>query len=757
MKINNYDYLGQQVDISKYFYEIGHTYFNVHKMVEFDEKTLTGKIQFGRYERKGRMAFNLYTCPFEETRSWSFPPAYDDEPVYHLRFEFVESNVVRIKMEYGQKRQTESIMIEKIKSYEQYIVEKYDHYIELKTKDLKIKVMYDPFKITIQDENGKVLTETMAMGDGKSLLNCNPLPLSYVRTVNDMRKYSAVTFRIHADEHFYGGGESFTKLDKTGQKMVLWTKDANGVETQDMYKPIPFYMSSRGYGFFTHTTAPVTFDFGHSFQEAQTIFIGEDGFDLFFIKGKPKEILESYTDLTGRASMPPLWSFGLWMSRITYNSEEQVRDVMGKMQEYRIPCDVIHLDTGWFEYDWRCDYEFSKSRFVDPKKMIDDLKKAGYHVCLWQLPYFTPHNKYYNELIEKGYVISGSDGVVPTDDAILDFSNPKAVQWYQEKIAGLLELGVDAIKVDFGEAAPKDGRFYSGNSGMMEHNLYPLRYNKAVYDITKKYTDNPIIWARSAWAGSQRYPLHWGGDAENTDMGMLSSLRGGLSLGMCGFTFWSHDAGGFVKKSPEELYGRWMFMAIFSSHIRCHGEPPKEPWHYSTQFLELYRKQMELRYEILPYIYAQSKLSIQKGIPFLRTMFLEFPEDRNCYELETQFMCGDSILVAPLFEENMIEREVYLPEGQWIDLQNPENVYEGKQWHIIQKGDLEGIVLIKNGTLLPKVKVAQNTMKIDWQTLYYHWYTTEQKSFQGYYLNTENLEIQPFCEELFKKVKIVTD
>ena len=271
-----------------------------------------------------------------------------------------------------------------------------------------------------------------------------------------------------------------------GQKLTLWTDDANGIENQGAYKPVPFFMSSRGYGMFLHTTTPITLDFGHDFSGVNSMMIGDDELDLFVFLGTPKEILDEYTKLTGKSPMPPLWSFGLWMSRCTYNAETQVREIAGKLRENKIPCDVLHLDTGWFETDWQCDYEFSTTRFTDPKKMLADLKADGFRVSCWQLPYFVPKNKLFSELVEKNLVVRDAKGNLPYEDAVLDFSNPKTVEWYQGKLAGLLSQGVSAIKVDFGEAAPDKGIYANGRTGFYEHNLYPLRYNKAVAEITSR-------------------------------------------------------------------------------------------------------------------------------------------------------------------------------------------------------------------------------------------------------------------------------
>jgi alpha-D-xyloside xylohydrolase len=481
-----------------------------------------------------------------------------------------------------------------------------------------------------------------------------------------------------------------------------------------MYKPIPFYMSSRGYGVFMHHSTPITVDFGKYFNGANSMMIGDDEADLFVFIGEPKDILDEYTDLTGKAEMPPLWSFGFWMSRITYFSEKEGREIAKNLRKHKIPSDVIHFDTGWFEIDWRNNYEFSKDRFENPVKMISHMKEDGFNVCLWQLPYFSPKNTLFSQIIEKGLAVKDRKGNIPYEDATLDFSNPKTVEWYQGKIAALLKQGVGVIKVDFGEAAPASGIYHSGKTGFYEHNLYPLRYNKAVAEITKEITGNTLIWARSAWSGSQRYPLHWGGDAATTNTAMAATLRGGLSFGLSGFTFWSHDVGGFVTKSPEDLYRRWTPFGMLTSHVRSHGEPPTEPWEYSDEFLKGFRDADNMRYKLMPYIYAQSKYASEKGLPMLRALFVEFPNDPGAWLIYDQYLFGSDMLVAPLFE-NVTERNVYLPEGKWIDYQTGK-VYE-KGWHNIKAGAIPIIALIKDGSVIPHIKLAQSTKDMDWSQI----------------------------------------
>ena len=525
----------------------------------------------------------------------------------------------------------------------------------------------------------------------------------------------AAVFSLSPGEKLFGCGESFTRLDKRGQRVILWSNDANGVENERMYKPIPFFLSSRGYGMFVHTTAPATFDMGATYHGNNALLLGDDEADIFVFLGPPKDVLDEYTKLTGKAPMPPLWSFGLWMSRISYFSEDETRAVAAKLRANRIPSDVIHLDTGWFETDWRTDYEFSKTRFKDPAKMIADLKKDGFDISLWQLPYFVPKNRLFPEILEKDLFVHDGKGKLPYDDAVLDFSNPATIQWYRDKIAGLLRLGVGAIKVDFGEAAPLAGMYHSGRSGFYEHNLYPLRYNKVVAEVTKEVTGENIIWARSAWAGSQRYPIHWGGDAGKMDIGMPASLRGGLSLGLSGFTFWSHDIGGFFGDKAEDVYHRWVPFGMLTSHTRSHGQPPKEPWEFSPGFLADYRKAAEMKYRLMPYIYAQAKDSSERGLPMLRALFVEYPDDPGSWLVEDEYLLGSDILVAPLLETGMTARAVYLPPGKWIDYQTAK-VYAGG-WQQIAAGALPVIVLVRDGAVLPHAQLAQSTAQMNWSDL----------------------------------------
>ncbi|HSV27388.1 MAG TPA: TIM-barrel domain-containing protein, partial [Sedimentisphaerales bacterium] len=680
-------------------------------------------------------AFNHMRPILAPVKPNEFPSGeYEAFPSLPFSIQFVSSRTIRIRAASGfeARPDAESLMLSggKAPSGKPWQLTEIDGSFRYTGPHGSVTVVKQPWRIELHDAAGNLLTRTRHLSDNKESIFSPIMPFSFVRRASDYSRSFNAAFALAPGEKIFGCGESFTRLDKRGQKVVLWTDDASGVQNEGMYKPIPFFMSSRGCGMFMHTSSPITCDFGKNYSGAASLMIGDDALDLFVFFGSPKEMLDEYTALTGKPAMPPLWSFGLWMSRITYHSEEQVRDVAARLRHNRVPCDVIHLDTGWFETDWRCDYQFSKSRFHDPGKMLSDLKADGFRISLWQLPYFVPNNRLFKEIVEKGLAIRDSKGSLPTEDAMLDFSNPQAVKWYQEHIASLLRLGASAIKVDFGEAAPANGLYASGCTGFYEHNLYPLRYNKAVADITKNVTGDAIIWARSAWAGSQRYPLHWGGDAECTDTGMEGQLRSGLSLGLSGFAFWSHDIGGFVQKTPAELYLRWLPFGMLSSHSRCHGAPPTEPWEYGGAFVDDFRLAVEMKYRLMPYVYAQAKLCTGTGLPMLRALFIEFPDDPGSWLIEDEYLFGSDILVAPLMHAGSTSRRVYLPPSLWFNYQTGEKYDSG--WHDIKAGPIQAVILVRDGSVIPRMALAQHTAEMDWNNIDLVVYAANASTATGY-------------------------
>ena len=700
-----------QKDMSTDFYDLSNTYFLADSLASFDAAKGEGLVQWKRYRLSPRQAFNLNGYWPVRMQMLDFPDAaYENDPLLKIKIDWISPRTARIRMlttpvEPKNEDADDVMFCDAFKARKKGMSSSTYGSIEIQKY---------PFRIVIKDAKGKVLTQTRHLIDNDST-QVKLLPFSFIKRGSDNSRSINPVFLLSPGERIYGCGESFTSLNKVGQKVHLSVTDPQGPETDGMYKPVPFYFSNRGYGIFMHTSAPVTCDFGASYIGAQRLFLADEQMDFFIFFGEPKDILNEYTNITGKSPMLPLWSFGTWMSRITYFSQEEGLEIARQLRKNKIPSDVIHFDTGWFGVDWQCDYEFAKERFKDPVGMLQQLSKDGFHTCLWQLPYFTPKNRFFPEIIEKSLHVVNATGGMPVEDAILDFSNPETVNWYQSKIEGLMKQGVSTIKCDFGEAAPYNGFYHSGKGGLYEHNLYPLRYNKALWEVVERsHPGEGIIWARSAWAGSQRYALHWGGDAATNNIGLLGDLRGGLSFGLSGFSFWSHDMGGFVTASPEDIYRRWLPFGFLSSHTRAHGAPPTEPWLISESFTDAFRDCAEMKYKLMPYVYAQAKDCSERGLPMVRALLVEFPHDKGAWLVEDEYMFGSQILVAPLMESGN-SRDVYLPKGKWIDYQTGK-VYEGG-YQAIEAGKIPAIILVRDGSLIPHAPLAQRTDQINWNKI----------------------------------------
>ena len=744
-----------QKDMSTDFSDLSNTYFLADSLVSFDAAKGEGQVQWKRYRMSPRQAFNLNGYWPVRMQMLDFPDAaYENDPALKIKIEWVSPRTARVRMlttpiepkstdlddpmfcdafkallsppELGGVRGGLNKGISGVSSDHpahtgtppnsggEWLRTETNQAISYSSAYGQIEIQKYPFRLVVKDAKGKILTQTRHIIDNDSS-QIKLLPFSFIKRGSDNSRSINPVFTLAPGERIYGCGESFTSLNKVGQKVHLSVTDPQGPESDGQYKPVPFFFSNRGYGIFMHTSAPVTCDFGASYIGADRLFMADEQMDFFIFFGEPKDILNEYTNITGKSPMLPLWSFGTWMSRITYFSQEEGLEIARQLRAHKIPSDVIHFDTGWFGVDWQCDYQFAKDRFKDPVGMLKQLSKDGFHTCLWQLPYFTPKNRFFPEIIEKGLHVVNATGGMPYEDAVLDFSNPETVSWYQEKITGLLKQGVSTIKCDFGEAAPYNGFYHSGKGGLYEHNLYPLRYNKALWEaVERQYPGEGIIWARSAWAGSQRYALHWGGDAATNNIGMLGDLRGGLSFGLSGFSFWSHDMGGFVTASPEDIYRRWLPFGFLSSHTRAHGAPPTEPWLISESFTEAFRECAEMKYRLMPYVYAQAKDCSERGLPMVRALLVEFPDDPGAWLVEDEYMFGSQMLVAPMMESGN-SRTVYLPKGKWIDYQNGK-VYDGG-YQTIEAGKIPAIILVRDGSLIAHAPLAQRTDQIDWSAV----------------------------------------
>jgi alpha-D-xyloside xylohydrolase len=436
--------------------------------------------------------------------------------------------------------------------------------------------------------------------------------------------------------------------------------------------------------------------------------------DVFVIAGEtPEEILRGYRDLTGYPSMPPLWSFGVWMSRMTYFSADEVNEICSRLRREHYPCDVIHLDTGWFETDWLCEWKFNAERFPDPEGFIHNLKDHGFRVSLWQLPYIAENAEQIDEARANDYIApltkkqesEGSNFSTLDYAGTIDFTYPAATEWYKNLLRRLLKMGVACIKTDFGENIHMDAK-YKGMKPELLNNLYALLYQKAAYEVTKEVTGDGIIWARAGWAGCQRYPLHWGGDSCSSWDGLAGSLKGGLHFGLSGFAFWSHDVPGFHTLPDfmnsvvdDKVYLRWTQFGVFSSHIRYHGTNKREPWHYPA-IAPAVKRWWRLRYTLLPYILEQSRKAVSSGYPLLRALLMHHPDDPICWHIDDEYYFGDSFLVAPVMSDDN-RRDIYLPAGEWVNLFSGEHFEGGRYYKDVETPLEEMPVFVRPGASIP--------------------------------------------------------
>ncbi|MGG5261141.1 TIM-barrel domain-containing protein [Phycicoccus avicenniae] len=539
---------------------------------------------------------------------------------------------------------------------------------------------------------------------------------------------TTLNLELGPDEDVLGFGEQFGRLVKNGQLLTLRSEDACGTGTGLAYKPVPLWHSSFGYTGFLNTGAVVTADVGHSRPSVLSLGVADAAVDLYVVAGEePAARLSAYTALTGRADVPEPWAFGYWMGRCRYHSREEVLEVARGTREHAVPMDVLHLDPDWLVVDrLNTDFIWNEERFGQRKQLVEDLAEQGLRLSVWELPYLDPASPVFEEAERAGYLVRRLDGSLagiqktPTPDgrmrALVDFTNPAAKRWWQEMHREFLADGVAVFKTDFGEALPDDVALFDGTPPHQAHNLYPLRYNGAVSEAIREFTGrSPLVWGRSGWAGSHRYPGQWGGDAESTVAGMQATVRGGLSYAMSAPGFWSHDIGGFFgpELSPE-LYVRWTQMGALSPLMRAHGLRPREPWAFGERALDVCRDWVRLRYSLLPYLWQVARESAANGWPVMRPLGFHFPHDRVARSVDDAFLLGRDLLVVPVFDDgpDPVRRTFFVPEGEWFDLHD-DSRYVGPGFHTVDV-PLESMpVLVRGGAVLPRVEVDASVRCVD--------------------------------------------
>ncbi|MBC2605465.1 alpha-xylosidase [Pelagicoccus albus] len=546
--------------------------------------------------------------------------------------------------------------------------------------------------------------------EGKVLTQSGWRAMGYVQS-SEGETFVHDQLALGVGENVYGLGERFTAFVKNGQVVETVNKDG-GTGCEQAYKSVPFYLTNRGYGVLVNETGPVSFEVASEKVSRVQFSIPGESLEYFVIAGpSPKDVLGRLTELTGRPALPPTWSFGLWLSTsfTTNYDEETCNTFIDGMRDRDLPLHVFHFDCFWMrEFDW-CNFEWDPRVFPDPEGMLSRFHDRGLKICVWINSYIGQRSKLFAEGAEKGYFIKRTDGSVWQTDlwqpgmAIVDFTNPEAAEWYAGKLKGLLKMGVDALKTDFGERIPTEGVVYhDGSDPVKMRNLYTIQYNECVFNAVKEVRGEgeAVLFARSAYASGQRFPAHWGGDCWSTFESMAESLRGGLSLSLCGFGFWSHDIGGFEGTAPSCIYKRWAAFGLLSSHSRLHGSSSyRVPWAYDEEACDVLRVFTKLKCSIMPYLWAAAVEAHRDGIPTMRAMMLEFPEDPACDSLDAQYCLGGSLIVAPVFTEDG-SVSYYLPKGQWTHLMTGE-VKDGGSWYQEKHDFLSLPLYVRPNTLLP--------------------------------------------------------
>ena len=524
----------------------------------------------------------------------------------------------------------------------------------------------------------------------RELTNTGYRNMAHMTNGKNHKCYMVEQLALDVDEYVYGLGERFTPFVKNGQVVEMWNEDG-GTASEIAYKNIPFYITNKGYGVLLDNEGDAAYEIASEKVERVQFSVEGERLDYYVINGHtPKGTIQKYTELTGKPALPPAWSFGVWLttSFTTNYDEETTSSFIQGMADRDIPLHVFHFDCYWMEaYEW-CNFVWDPKTFPDPKGMLKRYHDRGLKICVWINPYIGQKSPLFQEGMKHGYLVKKTNGDVWQTDlwqagmGLVDFTNPEAVKWYTGMLKSLLDMGVDCFKTDFGERIPvKDIAYYDGSDPVKMHNYYTFLYNEAVFKLLEQERGEgeAVLFARSATVGGQQFPAHWGGDCSATYPSMAETIRGGLSLACAGFGFWSHDIGGFEQTAPADVYKRWAQFGLLSSHSRFHGSTSyRVPWRFDEEACDVVRKFAKLKCSLMPYLYRQAVRTHEEGIPMMRPMFVEFPEDRACEPLDKQYMMGDSLLVAPIFKESG-EVEYYLPEGKWFNILTNQ-VVEGGKW-----------------------------------------------------------------------------
>ena len=620
-----------------------------------------------------------------------------------VTFTAPRENIIRVTVTHFAGKRDNAPHFETYEEPVNAVIEENDETVSFTSGKLTARVQKgENWRVDYVAEDGRVLTSSAFRGMGRAL------------DKDTGKTYMSDSLMLDVGECVYGLGERFAAYVKNGQSIEMWNADG-GTASEQTYKNIPFYMTNRGYGVFVEDTSDVSFEVAS--EKVERVQFSAEGetivYDVIY-GGTPKAVLDGYTALTGRPALMPAWSFGLWLSTsfTTNYDEKTATSFIQGMADRDIPLSVFHFDCFWMKgFNW-CDFTWDEETFPDPVGMLKRYHDRGLHLCCWINPYIGQASPLFREGMEHGYLLKKTNGDVWQTDlwqagmGILDVTNPDARAWYCGYLRKILRMGVDCLKTDFGERIPvKDIAYFDGKDPLHMHNYYSFLYNKMVFDLLKEERGEgeAILFARSATAGSQQFPVHWGGDNSASYVSMAETLRAGLSMSHSGFGFWSHDVSGFEQTAPADVYKRWAAFGLLSSHSRLHGSSSyRVPWLFDEESCDVVRKFTRLKCRLMPYLYGAAVEAHEHGTPMMRPMMLEFPDDPACDTLDRQYMMGESLLVAPVFHADS-HVDYYLPDGLWTSLLDGRKV-QGGHWQKETHDFLSLPLMVRPGTVLPMGK-----------------------------------------------------
>ena len=620
-----------------------------------------------------------------------------------VTFTAPRENIIRVTVTHFAGKRDNAPHFETYEEPVNTVIEENDEMVSFTSGKLTARVQKgENWRVDYVAEDGRVLTSSAFRGMGRAL------------DKDTGKTYMSDSLMLDVGECVYGLGERFAAYVKNGQSIDMWNADG-GTASEQTYKNIPFYMTNRGYGIFVEDTSDVSFEVAS--EKVERVQFSAEGETIVYdvsYGGTPKAVLDGYTALTGRPALLPAWSFGLWLSTsfTTNYDEKTATSFIQGMADRDIPLSVFHFDCFWMKgFNW-CDFTWDEETFPDPAGMLKRYHDRGLHLCCWINPYIGQASPLFREGMEHGYLLKKTNGDVWQTDlwqagmGILDVTNPDARAWYCDHLRKILRMGVDCLKTDFGERIPvRDIAYYDGKDPLHMHNYYTFLYNKMVFDLLKEERGEgeAILFARSATAGSQQFPVHWGGDNSASYVSMAETLRAGLSMSHSGFGFWSHDISGFEQTAPADVYKRWAAFGLLSSHSRLHGSSSyRVPWLFDEESCDVVRKFTRLKCRLMPYLYGAAVEAHEHGTPMMRPMMLEFPDDPACDTLDRQYMMGESLLVAPVFHADS-HVDYYLPDGLWTSLLDGRKV-QGGHWQKETHDFLSLPLMVRPGTVLPMGK-----------------------------------------------------